>query len=279
MAANKANFEIHHLQPVLASPSGYVTTLRSTSQAFRDIKPLEIPLPDEQKDDGQTSGGSTGTQQPASTPPAASPTTATSPIGKEADKLAAQITALSESLSKSDKKTDGQIGAMKKELTELKGKLAKLEAPTKNVESPQGVSITLATKLTDMFAAMRPVNAVLTRAYSLKPYVKSIPECQPLNAQLFEFAFDAGEVTLNPGQSFEVAVKGGVGVPNIWMSGAKGDTSGEMPKFTTLIEGGVAKAKLILLSTTPPGEMYIMAVDGSGKQRDEIKVIVVPAKK
>jgi hypothetical protein len=50
-----------------------------------------------------------------------------------------------------------------------------------------------------------------------------------------------------------------------------------MPTFTTSIDGGIARAKLTLLSTTPPGEMHIMAVDGSGKQRDDIKVIVVPA--
>lgn len=297
LASNVANFEIHRLQPELVNPSTALTGLRNTSQAFRDIKPLDVAPAEEQEEESGKSGKSDDTSKPppedttvktgttTQSTPEASPTAA-SDSGKAADKLEKQVAEQAKLLAAQEKANDKRAQQTAAKLKDLTAELKSLtyvvtalnasKTATLNVVSKLDVTDrkALAKALSDVLAAMRPVNAVLTRAFSLKPYVKSIPQCQPLNAQAFEFAFEPGEVTLAPGQSFDVAVKGGVGVPQIWLSGAKGDSKGEMPKFTTSIDGGIARAKLILLATTPPGEMHIMAVDGSGKQRDDVKVIV-----
>lgn len=305
LASNLANFEIHRLQPELANPSSIMVGLRNTNQVFKDIKPLDVPKATDQTD-GSPAAGSDGTPtnagasttkssppaaaaKPPATPEAAS--TAISDLGKQADKLSAKVieqTALLEAEQKTNKaqaeKTQAELKKLSQELHGLsktiadlkRGETAKLTVidDAQKTAAGKAAAEKLAEALSDVLAAMRPVNATLQRAYSLKPYVKSIPECQPREGQTFEFAFEPGEVTLTPGQSFEVAVKGGVGVPHIWLSGAKGNEKGEMPTFTTSIDGGIARAKLTILSTTPPGEMHIFAVDGSGKQRDDIKVIV-----
>lgn len=298
LASNVANFEIHRLQPELVNPSNALVGLRNTSQAFRDIKPLDVEPPEAPKvdaDDDKTTpppvaASSAPAKSTQSTPPV-SPTAA-SELGKEADKLTKLIEEQASLQAAHKKASDATAKKTKSDIAKLDKKLEEIKKAIETIKTGQAANLTLtdnalikqdaielAKKLSDVLAALRPVNSVLTRAYSLKPYVKSIPECQPLNTQTFEFAFDDGEVTLNPGQSFDVAVKGGVGVPRIWLSGAKGNEKGEMPGFTTSIDGGIARAKLTLLASTPPGEMSIMAVDGSGKQRDDIKVIVIaPAK-
>ena len=302
LVSNRANFEIHRLQPELANPSTMLTGLRNTSQAFRDIKPLDVPAPDTQKNEGDKNGseepkqvlpglptGSGDTTTPITASksiPDTSPT-AVSASGIAADKLEKQVAEQTELLAAQEKVNDKRAKQTATTLKDLTAELKSLTfvvtalktSPTSTVnlvvsKLDTAAAEGLAKALSDVLAAMRPVNAVLTRAYSLKPYVKSISQCQPLNEQTFQFALDADEVTLNPGQSFDVAVKGGVGVPRIWLSGAKGDAKGEMPKFTTTIDGGLARAQLTILASTPPGEMHIMAVDGSGKQSDEIKVIV-----
>ena len=309
LASNVANFEILRIQPALANPSTVMVGLRSTNKVFNDIKPVDVPHPDAQnpKPDAQPEANpeesakpSAGAAPSASVPPSKSaaaapaapekPSPAISDLGKQADMLAAKVVALQALLDDQQKTNKTQAAKTQVEIKKLKAELHDLNTIVTTLKPEQVAAqmlihekektadaIALAKALSDVMEAMRPVNATLTRAYSLRPYVKGIPECQPRNAQLFEFAFDASEVTLNPGQSFDVAVKGGVGVPHIWLSGAISDGKEEAPKFTTSIDGGIARAKLTILSTTPPGEMHIMAVDGSNKQRDDIKVIVVPA--
>lgn len=307
LVSNRANFEIHRLQPELANPSTMLAGLRNTSQAFRDIKPLDVPPPETQKEEGNKNDDDTPkTEQPSpptgsgdtKTPITASKTTpdtsptAVSASGIAADKLEKQVAEQAKLLAAQEKVNDKRAKRTAAKLKDLTADLKSLTfvvtalktSPTSTVnlvvsKLDTAAAEKLAIDLSNVLAAMRPVNAVLTRAYSLKPYVKSIAQCQPLNEQTFQFALDADEVTLNPGQSFDVAVKGGMGIPRIWLSGAKGDAKGEMPKFTTTIDGGLARAQLTILATTPPGEMYIMAVDGSGKQRDDIKVIVATAPK
>lgn len=309
LASNVANFEILRIQPVMANPSTVMVGLRNTHKIFNDIKPVDVspadaqnPKPDAQfePNPGESAKPPVGAASGAAAPPSKSaagapaspetPSPASSDAGKQADMLSAKVVALQALLNDQQQRNETQAGKTQVEIKKLTAELHDLNKMVATLKPEQvaaqklildkeksAEAIALATALSDLMAAMRPVNAPLTRAYSLRPYVKGIPECQPRNAQLFEFAFDANEVTLNPGQSFDVAVKGGVGVPHIWLSGAISEAKDGMPTFTTSIDGGIARAKLTLLSTTPPGEMHIMAVDGSGKQRDDIKVIVVPA--
>ena len=302
LVTHATNLAIHDAQPDLVNPANVLTGLRKTSQAFRDIKPLDVSPASTQPDatDPPTTEPPTGKATPktdtAETPKSSTPSvspTAVSGLGKAADDLTQQINAQAALLAaqqkandKTAKKTQGDIDKLKASLDTIYkalaawklGETAKLNITVNNLTTADAES--LARTLSAVLSAMRPVNAVLTRAYSLKPYVKSIPECQPLNAQVFEFAQD-DDVTLNPGQSINFAVKGGTGIPRFWLSGAKSNAKGEMPELTTSIDGGVAQVKLKLMADTPLGEMQVMAVDGSGKQRDEIKVIVVaaPAKK
>lgn len=305
LVSNAANFEIHRLQPELAKPSTVLAGLRSTSQAFRDIKPLDVPPPETQKNEDDKNAGGDTADELAKTPaadekqaadksiPNATPTAA-SASGKAADKLEKQVADQAKLLAAQEKTNDKRDKKTAAKLKDLTAELKSLMFVVTALKDSKTATITtvvskldtaaaenLATALSDVLAAMRPVNAVLTRAYSLRPYVKNIPECQPLNAQVFEFSFDSDETTLNPGQTFDVAVKGGAGVPRIWLSGAKSNAKGEEPKLTTTIDGGVARAKLTLPLDTPAGDIYIMAMDGSGKQKDSIKVTVVvpPIKK
>jgi hypothetical protein len=302
LVTNAANLAIHEAQPDLVNPANVLTGLRNTSQAFRDIKPLDVSPASTQQD--ATEPPATGPQAgkettkpdtpatPESSVPAASPTAA-SGLGKAADDLTKQINAQAVLLAAQKKANDQTAKKTQEDISNLKtsldaiykalaawklGETARLNITVNNLTTADAES--LARTLSAVLSAMRPVNAVLTRAYSLKPYVKSIPECQPLNAQAFEFAQD-DDVTLGQGQSISFAVKGGTGIPRFWLSGAKGNEKGQMPELTTSIDGGVAQVKLKLLADTPPGEMQVMAADGSGKQRDDIKVIVVapPANK
>ena len=307
LVSNTANLEIHRIQPALADPTSFATSLRSTAQAFRDIKPLDVGAPDKQEEDtGEkpkaTSEGATAPATPASGA-AATPSPSTSDLGKEADKLSAKITALTESMEKEKvankntaTKTESTIAKQMKEVAALTARLSAVEkaitatdakatlvfAPDKQATEKKA-SKELAEKMSDVFAKLRPVNAALTRAYSLKPFVKDIPECRQHNAQNFAFTLDSDEVTLMPGQSFDVAVTGGEGVPKIWMSGAAGSTveNATPTSLTTSIDGGLARAKLVIGTKVPDHDIYITAVDGSGKQKDQIKIIVkaVPAPK
>jgi hypothetical protein len=300
LVSNTAHLEIHRLQPDLANPSAVLAGLRNTSQAFRDIKPLDVPAADAQDDrppnepdpkPTPAAGAASPSNGSKSTPEASS--TAASDLGKQADLLQASIDTLTKSLDKEIKSSKSNANATRDNIKKLHAELDTLNKKVTALANDRTWTVTattspltqtdaqaLATALSDVLAALRPVNEVLARAYALKPYVKNIPECQPLNAQAFEFTYDPGEVSLNPGQTFEVAVKGGVGIPKIWLSGAKGNDKDQMPEFTTYIDGGVARARLVLRKDTPLGEMHIMAVDGSGKQRDDIKVIVeAPTKK
>ena len=302
LVKNVADFEIHRNQLDLVNPKDALAGIRGTSQAFRDIKPLEVTPADAQKDaddEPKTNDMSDGVTTPNSATPQVTPTktkvdasststTASSELGKQADKLTQQITALSSQQAAQEKANDKRATATGKKLKELTDELKSLTVVVTALNASQTASLTvaisrpdtkaaeeLALKLSDVLAAMRPVNAVLTRAYSLKPFVKNIPECQPLHAQYFEFAFDAEEVELNPGQSFDVALKGGVGVPRVWLSGAISTDKGDSAVLTTTIDGGIARAKLKLAADAPAGEMYIMAIDGSGRFKDSIKVVVV----
>ena len=300
LVTNAANLAIHAEQPGLVNPANALTGLRSTSQAFRDIKPLDVSPANTQQDatEQPTTAPQTGKETTTSdivatpkpsTSSLASPTAA-SGLGKAADDLTMQINAQAALLAaqqkandKAAKKTKGDIeklqtslDAIHKALAALQaGEIARLTVTVNRLTTADAES--LARTLSVVLSAMRPVNAVLTRAYSLKPYIKTIPECQPLNAQAFEFVQD-DDVMLNPGQSINFAVKGGTGIPRFWLSGAKGNVKGEMPELTTSMDGGVAQVKLKLLADTPLGEMQVMAVDGSGKQHDEIKVIVEAVK-
>lgn len=295
LVSNTANLEIHRLQPVLADPTSFATSLRSTAQAFRDIKPLDVGEPDKQESDSKDTKAPepTGT---ASTPAAAPEVKATSPLGKEADKLTAEIAALTKALDEqkaANKKASGAtndaLAKLEKELAELTERLTAVEKAITTTEAKATLAVApdkkaaekdaakeLATALAELFAAIRPVNAVLTRAYSLKPFVKDIPECRQHDGQVLAFTLESDEITLMPGQTFDVAVTGGVGVPKIWMSGAAGSTDEKAAatSLTTSIDGGLARAKLVIGSKVPDHEIYIMAVDGSGKQKDQIKVMV-----
>ncbi len=303
LVSNTANFEIHRLQPSLADPTSFSTSLRSTAQAFRDIKPLDVGAPNKQEEEASGStppasaptAAATAPTIPASAASAAKPA-ASSDLGKEADKLANQIETLTRSLEKeklankdASNKTNRLVAKQVKELAGLTERLAAVEkiitttdpkaelAVIPDKKAAEKVAATaLATALSNVFQAMRPVNAVLTRAYSLKPFVKDIPECRLQNAQIFAFTLDNDEITLAPGQTFDVAVTGGVGVPQIWMSGAAGSTDEKAAatSFSTMIEGGVARAKLVIGTKVPDHDIYITAVDGSGKQKDQLKVMV-----
>lgn len=301
LASNAANFEIHRNQPDLANPSVFIASLRSTSQAFRDIKPLEPTPADAQKninDDGdkndappteQSSSNSSKSTNTAISSSTSTSSTAASELGKQADAVEAKLKALEASAAKDKAANKKQADTTRDDIKKLTADFAVLKKQLSAIQTNQTTtlsvslsmtdSISLAHALSDLLNAMRPVNATLSRAYSLKPYVKSIPECQPQNGLALEFAFDSDETTLQQGQTFDVALKGGVGIPRIWLSGAKSNDKNEMPKLVTVIEGGIARAQLTLLPTTPEGVMHIMAVDGSGKQRDDIKVIVVAAPK
>lgn len=304
LVSNTANFEIHRLQPALATPSTLVVAMRTTSQAFRDIKPLDVPDADDQKkiedledetdktqDKPAKGAGTTG----SSSPPAPAGVTSTSDLAKAAGELIKQIAAIESDLAahkkaikKETAKSRDDMRGMRKQIASLQTQLKNHQASPAHVPSGEAVvaklddranAVELAQALSNLFSAMRPVNAVLSKTYSLKSYVRDVPECRSPNAQPFKFTLDAGEVELNPGQTFEVGVVGGIGIPQIWISGAIGNGQDGMPKFTTLIEGGMARARLTLFPSTPAGEISILAVDGSGKQFDEIKVIVKAAKK
>lgn len=307
LVSNTANFEIHRLQPALAAPSTLVVAMRATSQAFRDIKPLEVPDADDQKKveeldegvgkgEGQTKSASGGGKTGSPSTPAAVGATNISDLAKAADELIKQIAAIESALDKHKKTTKKETEKSRDDLKAMNKQIAALQMQLKNHQaSPAHVpagettvvppddrtnAVELAKALSDLFQAMRPVNAVLSKTYSLKSYVRDIPECRAPNVQPFKFTLDTDEVKLNPGQTFEVGVVGGVGIPQIWMSGAIGKNIEEMPKFATVIEGGMARARLTLLLSTPASEISILAVDGSGKQFDEIKVVVeIPGKK
>ena len=322
LVSNTANLEIHRLQPSLADPTSFATSLRSTAQAFRDIKPLDLGTPDKQEEDEKKDAPKSDTETPAPAPAAApaapasaavaavaatTKPTAKSELGKEADILSTQVSALSKSFDKeksANQKLSGKTNAatadLGKKLTKLTKRISEVEkvVTTKNPKATLAIipdedaqkqyakalaaakakaeAIDLARFLSKLFNAMRPVNAVLTRAYSLKPFVKDIPECRQQDGQVLAFTLDSDEITLMPGQTFDVAVTGGIGVPKIWMSGAAGSTDEKAAAttLTTSIDGGLARAKLVIGSTAPDHEIYIMAVDGSGKQKDQIKVMV-----
>ena len=305
LVSNSANFEIHRLQPALAAPSTLVVAMRATSQAFRDIKPLEVPDADDQKKveeldddsvDGQNKSPSGGGKTGSPSTPAAVGATNISDLAKAADELTKKIAAIELALDKHKKRTKKETEKSRDDMNAMNKRIAALQTQLKNHQAspthiPAGEStvvspddrtnaVELAKALSNLFSAMRPVNAVLSKTYSLKSYVRDIPECRAPNVQPFKFTLDTDEVKLNPGQTFEVGVVGGVGIPQIWMSGAIGKNLEEMPKFTTVIEGGMARARLTLLLSTPASEISILAVDGSGKQFDEIKVVVeIPGKK
>ncbi len=305
LVSNTANFEIHRLQPALADPTSFATSLRSSAQAFRDIKPLDVSAPDKQEDQsdkGPTAPPLAGTASaPAPAASAAADSNASSNLGKEADKLNAQIAALTKALDlekatnqKSFGKTNASVAKQAKELEALAERLKAVEKAILTTESKAVLVMSpnkeliekeaaknLAKALSDVFQALRPVNAVLTRAYSLKPFVKNIAECQQQDGQAFAFTLDSDEIPLMPGQTFDVAVTGGVGVPKIWMSGAAGssDEKAAATTLTTTIDGGLARAKLVIGTKVPDHEIYLFAVDGSGKQKDQIKIIVKAAAK
>ena len=304
LVSNTANLEIHRLQPALATPSALVVGMRATSQAFRDIKPLDVPDSDDQKkledsdDDAGESPDTTtkaGGKTDSTSPAAPAGKTETSDLAKAAGELVKQIAAIESELAAHKKATKKETTKSRDDMNAMKKEIASLQTQLKNhqaspTHAPSGESsitkpddrvnaVELAHALSNLFSAMRPVNAVLSKTYSLKSYVRDIPECRSPNAPPFKFTLDAGEIELNPGQTFEVGVVGGIGIPQIWMSGAIGNDKDGMPKFTTLIEGGLVRARLTLTPSTPPSEISILAVDGSGKQFDEIKVIVKAAKK
>lgn len=301
LVSNTTNLEIHRLQPALADPTSFATSLRSTAQAFRDIKPLDVGAPDKQEDDADKADKSdkNGTASAPANPASAavgSTTTTTSDLGKEADKLSAQIDVLTQSLAKekaankdATSKTNALVAKHVKELAALTERLQAVEkaittagaeasvviAPDKKAAEKVAAEM-LAAALADVFQAVRPVNSGLTRAYSLKPFVKDIPECRQQDGQVLAFTLDKDEIPMMPGQTLDVAVTGGLGIPKIWMSGAAGSTDEKAAAttLTTSIDGGLARAKLVIGSKVPDHDIYIMAVDGSGKQKDQIKVIV-----
>jgi hypothetical protein len=304
LVANNTHLEIHRLQPDLVNPSMALSGLRSTSQAFREIKPLDVPSADSQKEPADEGVGSMSNNSSGETktgkPPSANEgnngksdeTTANSDMGRAADKLndlVQEQTKLLQQYKKTaateSQKTKAEIDALNKKLMGVSKAIADIKEGKKTDVQLMVPQLTatdakdLAIKLSNLLEKMREINTTLTRAYSLKPYVKNIAQCQRNPADDFGFTFEDDTVQLFPGQSFEVAVKGGVGVPQIWLSGAKSSSQDERPTFTTSIDGGIPRAKLELKPKTPPGDLYIMAVDGSGKRQDQMKITVLEPKR
>ncbi len=302
LVTNNTHLEIHRLQPDLVNPSVALSGLRSTSQAFREIKPLDVPPANAQKESDDDDKGSTSTtsgDDTTGTPPSAdsgntgksNETSANSDMGKAADKLndliqeqAKLLQQYKKATAAESKKTKAEIQALNKKLLDIYKTIAdikdgkKVDMQLVAIQQNSADAKELATKLSNLLEKIRLINATLTRAYSLKPYVKNIAQCQRNAADDFGFTFEDDTVQLYPGQSFEVAVKGGVGVPQIWLSGAKISSLDEGAKFSTSIDGGIPRARLELKSKTPPGDLYIMAVDGSGKRQDQIKITVLEPK-
>ena len=108
LVSNTANLDIHRLQPALATPSTLVVAMRASSQAFRDIKPLDVPDADDQKkledsdDDAgesQVKTAKAGGKTDSTSPAAPAGKTETSDLAKAAGELVKQIAAIESELA------------------------------------------------------------------------------------------------------------------------------------------------------------------------------------